>query len=511
MDDYKFLKIEDAIPCINQKVNLIAVILDFSLPQDTKGTGMHYHLFLYICENTGSGCDDTKAGLTAATAPPWFGGICGLFPDYFCKLKIIDESHPKFGIPVHLFAQSINALPHVATVGDIIHLSRVMMKTHEGDVYAVFNKRFSSFALYEGKDGENFLPYQVSLRFHAREQDKKIIAGLRKWLANSKVIDVPINFLLLREINEVDWINLVCKCADSSSYLMFGPTKVLHICKTAKDEWMLFLWDGTDAPPIGIYKKLEDEMHNELPLHLEPLPSSRDVLSTFPTIGTILRVIISEDCRNYILQLLKVGQWVKLFHVLCKVHEGLWYGVLTPSSKIRDMPNDDVLILERQSNHHQRLSCKLQRMPYWSFPWPSRITEVICDDLVPFATLMDVLTCQKVRKKFRCVVRVVAAIPWRVEDFRSPCGTYRVRFTLEDPTARIQAFAYAEDGEKFFDGNSSDALTQKLIKLLGVAMSADGKEIRDAARNPPWVQCCLKSHYLKCCKICDTKLVGLRV
>ncbi|XWS60852.1 hypothetical protein CRYUN_Cryun07bG0073100 [Craigia yunnanensis] len=394
MGDYKFLKIEDAIPCINQKVNLIGIILDFSLPQQTKGT------------------------------------------DYFCKLKVIDDSHPKCGIPVHLFAQDIYALPHVASVGDIIHLSRVMMKSHEGDVYAIFNKKFSSFALYEGKDGENFHPYQVSLRFYAREQDEKIIASLRKWLATSKISDVTINFLLLSDINEVDRINLACK--------------VLHICKTAKDEWMVFLWDGTDAPPTCIYKKLEDEMHNQLPLHLEPLPSSRDMLCTFPTVGTTLRVIINQDCSKYILQLLQIGQWMKFFHVLFKVREGLWYGVLTPSSKIQDMPNDDMLILERQSNYDQRLSCKLERMPYWSFPWPSRITgsmllvtiiclklsfigifdsiswtqlshfpwnqltmmsddillifvypssEVNCDD-VPFATLMDILTCRKVLYTF---------------------------------------------------------------------------------------------------------------
>ncbi|XVE58868.1 hypothetical protein DITRI_Ditri04bG0203400 [Diplodiscus trichospermus] len=451
MDDYKFLKIDDAIRCINQKVNLFGVILDFTLPQKSKGT------------------------------------------DYFCKLKIIDDSHPKCGIPVHLFAQDIDTLPYVACVGDIVHLSRVMMKIHEGDVYAIFNKKFSSFALYEGKDGESFQPYQVSLRFQAREQDEKIITSLRKWVANFKIIEVP-KFLSLSEISEVDSINLACK--------------VLHICETAKDEWMAFLWDGTDAPPTCIYKKLEDEMHNKLPLHLEPLLLSRDVLCTFPTVGTILRVIIRLDCIKYILRLLKIGKWVKLFQVSCKVHEGLWYGVFTPSSKIQDIPNDDMLILERQSNYDHRLSRILERMPYWSFPWPSRITEVNCEG-VQFSTLMDSLTSHKERSKFRCVVRVVAAIPWRVEDLCSPGGTYRVRFTLEDPTARIHAFAYGEDGEKFFgDYSSTDALTRKLNELLGVAMTADGDEIKGAARNPPWVQCCLKSNYLKCCMICDTKLVG---
>jgi len=48
--------------------------------------------------------------------------------------------------------------------------------------------------------------------------------------------------------------------------------------------------------------------------------------------------------------------------------------------------------------------------------------------------------------KFRCVVRVVATLPAHPRDFQAPCGTYRLRLTLEDPTARIHAYLYAEDG-----------------------------------------------------------------
>ncbi|KAB2000191.1 hypothetical protein ERO13_D12G193100v2 [Gossypium hirsutum] len=451
MGDYQFLMLKDAITCINQKVNLFAVILDFTLPQRTKGT------------------------------------------DYFCKLKVIDESHSEFWVPVHVFAQEIDGLPLVASVGDIIQLSRVTMTVHEGDVYAIFNNKFSSFALYDGKDGDNFHPYKVSLRFHEREHDEKIIASMRKWLASSEVIDVP-NFSLLREIDRVVCVNLACK--------------VLHISKTTNDKWMVFLWDGTDAPPISIYNKLEDELHNPLPLHFEPLPPSRDVLCTFPTVGTILRVILDVDCVTYILQLLKVDQWMKFFHVFCKMHDGLWYGVFTSSSMIRDMPNDDILIFERQSNCDQRSLGELDRMPYWSCPWPSKITEVKRID-VPFSTLMDVLTCKKETNNFRCVVRFVAVIPWRVEDFRAPCGAYRVRFTLEDPTARIHAYAHAENGEEFFNCSSSDALKRKVIKLLGVPVSRDGEAIMGGARNPPWVQCYLKSNPIKQRHwIFETKLLG---
>lgn len=63
----------------------------------------------------------------------------------------------------------------------------VQMKTHDGEVYALFNKKFSSFALYEGIDGKDFTQYQVSARFSSRELDKKFVADLRSWLLNFEV------------------------------------------------------------------------------------------------------------------------------------------------------------------------------------------------------------------------------------------------------------------------------------------------------------------------------------
>ncbi|KAK3228298.1 hypothetical protein Dsin_008160 [Dipteronia sinensis] len=129
---------------------------------------------------------------------------------------------------------------------------------------------------------------------------------------------------------------------------------------------------------------------------------------------------------------------------------------------------------------------------------------------------MDVLNHQKVTAKFRCTIRVVAALPCRAEDVRSPCGNYRMRLTLEDPTARIHAFVYGDDGEKFFDGYPSVVVLKEAEQIARVALSDDGKEIKDAPRNPPWVQCCLKSYYLdkndkwgsRHYRIFDTKLVG---
>ena len=39
-DDYRFLKIADALFAVNQKVNLIGVILEYSIPKKSKGTGL---------------------------------------------------------------------------------------------------------------------------------------------------------------------------------------------------------------------------------------------------------------------------------------------------------------------------------------------------------------------------------------------------------------------------------------------------------------------------------------
>lgn len=44
-DDYKFLKLRDAIACLNQRVNLVGVVLELGLPKKSKGTGTQISLF----------------------------------------------------------------------------------------------------------------------------------------------------------------------------------------------------------------------------------------------------------------------------------------------------------------------------------------------------------------------------------------------------------------------------------------------------------------------------------
>jgi len=68
------------------------------------------------------------------------------------------------------------------------------VKQHNEEVNAVFNKKFSSFALYDGKDGDAIDPYQVSSKFNPQRKDKMLVEKLRKWWANFQLHEGPLLF-----------------------------------------------------------------------------------------------------------------------------------------------------------------------------------------------------------------------------------------------------------------------------------------------------------------------------
>ncbi|KAL8246598.1 hypothetical protein R6Q59_007814 [Mikania micrantha] len=465
-DDYKFLRIIDAMASINQKVNLIGVITEIGLSKQSRGT------------------------------------------DCCCTIKIVDESNASSGISVNFFAENFEKLPCVESAGDIIQLVRVVMKSHQSGVNVLFDKKFSSFALYEGRENSNFLPYQASYKFQARDRDKKFIADLRKWTASHQSRTASSDFLSLKDIKQGQQSNLICK--------------VLHICKVKDGEWMLFVWDGTDAPPVNIHTKLDDEFDNPLPLQLEATPLSRNILCKFPTVGTVLR-ITNDKCNEKLgLHLLKAGKWVQFKNINFEVRSGLWCGILLSKSKFSFLPDDDDYASQCQRTHDERMESKWDRKPSTCFPWPAKITGlaflhvryiyIICmfiysstvyflhlyadtdNQNVPFVALMDILTYPEVIAKFRCVVRVVSILPGHPRDFQAPCGTYRLRLTLEDPTARIHAYVYGEDGVKFFGGYPSVDTMIKMCNLLLGVEETDDANLTEKQRNPPWVECCLCSY-----------------
>lgn len=79
----------------------------------------------------------------------------------------------------------------------------------------------------------------------------------------------------------------------------------------------------------------------EVPLQLESSPLPLDVLRMFPTVGTVLRVYIDSGSEKLGLHILKTGRWVKIMKMKCEIREGMWYGVLMPSTKLRYLGDDN--------------------------------------------------------------------------------------------------------------------------------------------------------------------------
>lgn len=92
----------------------------------------------------------------------------------------------------------------------------------------------------------------------------------------------------------------------------------------------------------------EDEINSTHTLHPEPMPLPRDILRTFPTDGSILRITFEQPIEEDHLRVLNIDKWVKFVNIRLKVYAGLWYGVFTSQSKIRYTSNADHQIIERQ-------------------------------------------------------------------------------------------------------------------------------------------------------------------
>lgn len=58
----------------------------------------------------------------------------------------------------------------------------MQVKIHNGDVNAVFNKKYSSFALFGAEPSDDVNPYQISSKFKLTDNDKELIKRLRTWL-----------------------------------------------------------------------------------------------------------------------------------------------------------------------------------------------------------------------------------------------------------------------------------------------------------------------------------------
>ncbi|KZV17793.1 protection of telomeres protein 1a [Dorcoceras hygrometricum] len=392
-------------------------------------------------------------------------------PDYCVILKIIDNSASDRELTVNCFSRNIDGLPHPRGHLDIILLQGVRIAIHNQSPCASFLKS-SCFALFDGRVVDDCKPYQLSPGLRGLQIAEDFVRKLRLWSSVTR-FDAGISTyaLWLADVNTMDFFDLVCK--------------VLHVSEVSDGIWMLFVWDGTDAPPISLSTELTDEEWNSLPLHIEPFSLPEHVIHKFPRVGTVLRVLVDEQYETFGSHFQHGEKWLRLRNLMCKTESGLWKGIFTLETKFRLLSEQDNSVKDRLRVYAERLH-ERGRIPSTWIPRLNFLT-VTGNEEADFTTLLDVLCSPLPYGGFKCIVRVVAAYPSRTRDFQTPSGLYRLILTLEDPTARIHAYLSHEDAVFLFGVDLEDhEVSDKMNKLLGV----DDCGMK-SLRNPPWVQCCI--------------------
>lgn len=118
VDNYKFLQIADAISSLNQRVNLIGVVVESNTSETDGNSPFHLHirfLFFKFLLNW---------WIFRKLWHWWLFWVVS--QDRFCAVRIIDESHST-GIRVHFFLETSKDLPLVKNVGDILLVSNVLV------------------------------------------------------------------------------------------------------------------------------------------------------------------------------------------------------------------------------------------------------------------------------------------------------------------------------------------------------------------------------------------------
>ncbi|WVZ61473.1 hypothetical protein U9M48_011337 [Paspalum notatum var. saurae] len=250
--------------------------------------------------------------------------------------------------------------------------------------------------------------------------------------------------------------------------------KVLHVHKN-NGGWIFYVWDGTDTPAAEFQTMLFLNAALNLSIVIDK-----------QTIWTLMEL-------NHPLYILKERLYPGRFcNITCKQEFGIWKGILVPSSRVRLLSHEDGSVVNCLKMYESRIASRVHRQPMASLHEVSNIS-VIEYETAAYTTLMASLTHEQVTHKIKTIVRVVAAYPCRASDLSLLLvGSYCLRLTLEDPTARIHAYIHKDDAAKFFGGFlTAEALVKKMNKLLGVPEDGD-----PLTRNPPWIWCCLKSYRL---------------
>lgn len=108
---------------VKRKVNLLGVVLEFSFPRKSQGTGEYLFSLSVFLHLFGFYFSGFLISFVFVFAFLFFWVIV----DYVSVLRIVDESQQSSELLVNIFTETIDQLPHVRSHGDFILLNKVMV------------------------------------------------------------------------------------------------------------------------------------------------------------------------------------------------------------------------------------------------------------------------------------------------------------------------------------------------------------------------------------------------
>ncbi|KAH9542774.1 hypothetical protein CY35_13G024900 [Sphagnum magellanicum] len=392
---YAYMRLQDAVLHMNERVNFYGVVAEYEQPKSTRGK------------------------------------------DFICTMTVVDMSYHSSGLRVLYFARALEMLPRVRALGDIIRFHRIMMSNYEDAPQAQGHpSKGSAFVLLPGMEGQGYEPYQMSHSHFTLEQvDRTMVDLMRSWVCTHP-LDMGSNkyMVSIKDMKVGSYFDLCCK-------ILF-----VHDQDIDDRAVTIYVWDGTDAPPVGgLLEEPDIEDIEQWRWSHTEFTVSREVMQGFPTVGTVLPLL--PDMPGDVLppQLPVAGDWVKLRNLACRIHDGQYEGIILRESKISLLPVSTQLVQNCERAYQERLATVEGRLPQWC-PKPPQCITVTDYDHVSFSTLREVL-----------------AHP-------------QVEFFNGHPAADLRE-----------QGATVEALQRKVHRLLG--------QQDTGPHNPPWIKCCLKSYY----------------
>lgn len=116
------VRIKELAMHVKHKVNLLGVVLEFSIPRKSQGTGKFCVFLVFL-----------QIFFFFWFVSFWvlflffFKVLLLFFVDYVCVLKIVDDSQQSPELLVNIFTSSIDQLPRVLSPRDLILLKNVMV------------------------------------------------------------------------------------------------------------------------------------------------------------------------------------------------------------------------------------------------------------------------------------------------------------------------------------------------------------------------------------------------